>query len=38
MVTDTAHRINTHLRAKGYPKEVDGMPVLGNTEEIFESE
>ncbi len=35
LVTDIAHRINTHLRKKGYLDEVDGMPVLGNTEEIF---
>lgn len=35
LVTDIAHRINTHLRKKGYLEEVEGFPVLGNTEEIF---
>jgi hypothetical protein len=38
LVTDIAHRINTHLRKKGYLDEVDGIPVLGNTEEIFDTE
>jgi hypothetical protein len=38
LVTDIAHRINAHLRKKGYLDEVDGIPVLGNTEEIFDAE
>ncbi len=35
LLTDIAHRINTRLRKKGYVEDVDGFPVLGNTEEIF---
>lgn len=35
LVTDLAFRVNSHLRKKGYLEEVDGLPVLGNTEEIF---
>ncbi len=30
--------INGHLRNKGYLNEVDGIPVLGNSEEIFDAE
>lgn len=37
LVTDIALRINGHLRKKGYLEEVDGLPILGNTEEIFVS-
>ena len=38
LVTAIAHRINIHLRKKGYLEEADGLPVLGNTEEIFAAE
>ena len=37
LVTDLARRINSFLTKKGYLEEVDVMPVLGNTEELFEA-
>jgi hypothetical protein len=37
LVTDLARRINSFLTKKGYLEEVDGMSVLGNTEELFEA-
>jgi hypothetical protein len=38
LVTYIAIRINGHLRKKGYLEEAVGLPVLGNTEEIFAAE
>lgn len=38
LVMDIAGRINRHLKKKGYLEEVDGLSVLGNTEEIFAAE
>lgn len=37
-MTDIAFRINCHLRKKEYTEEVDGLPVLGNAEDIFASD
>ena len=38
LLMDIAGRINKHLKKKGYLKEAEGLPVLGNTEEIFAAE
>jgi hypothetical protein len=38
LVCDIAKRMNDHLVKKGYLEEVEGMPLVGNTDALFDTE